>query len=130
MRVSFPSIANAGAIDNIPISYSIYHGIEEETNNYTVAWQPGKLTIEPRRFTLTTASATKEYDDTPLVEHGVTISGDELAKGHVYHRYADTDPINAGKYENKTSIRIFDKSDVDVTDLGYEIQYPICPRYT
>ena len=43
--------------------------------------QGGRLEITPRTVTLTSASATREYNGEPLVAHGVTVSGDGWAEG-------------------------------------------------
>ena len=43
----------------------------------------GSLTINPREVTLTSESATKEYDGTPLTRPDVTVSGDGFVDGEV-----------------------------------------------
>ena len=43
----------------------------------------GSLTIDPRTVTLTSESATKEYDGTPLTRPDVTVSGDGFVEGEV-----------------------------------------------
>lgn len=41
----------------------------------------GKLTINPRKVTLTSASASKEYDGTPLTNKTVSVTGDGFVTG-------------------------------------------------
>ncbi|MGM9619258.1 MAG: S-layer homology domain-containing protein [Oscillospiraceae bacterium] len=48
---------------------------------FAVKTQAGKLTIDKRQVTLTSASATKEYDGIPLTNSEVTVSGDGWADG-------------------------------------------------
>ena len=51
------------------------------TAQFDVKTENGKLTIDKRTVTLTSASANKVYDGTPLTKHEVTVSGDGFAKG-------------------------------------------------
>lgn len=123
ISLKFPSQVDAGAIDNMPTLYSILEGEKNVTSNYNITWQCGKLTVTPRKIVVTTPNATKVYDDKPFYDHNANVSGDGLAEGHIFHYYLGSSPINAGKYENKVTIRIFDKADNEVTNRGYEIKY-------
>ena len=51
------------------------------TKQFTVNTQAGKLTVQPREITLTSASDEKEYDGTALTNDEVTVSGDGFADG-------------------------------------------------
>ena len=51
------------------------------TSQFTVKTQSGSLTISKRSVTLTSASATKEYDGTPLTNSNVSVTGDGFAAG-------------------------------------------------
>ena len=51
------------------------------TDQFSVKTLDGKLTIEKRTVTLTSATASKPYDGTPLTNHEVTVSGDGFAAG-------------------------------------------------
>ena len=57
------------------------------TDQFLVKHQPGKLTIKPRTVTLTSGSANKEYDGTPLTNSTVTVGGDGwvYGEGATYH---------------------------------------------
>lgn len=51
-------------------------GIGNYTGEFSRDYQ-----ITPRNVTLTSATASKEYDGTPLTKHEVTVSGDDFAQG-------------------------------------------------
>lgn len=51
------------------------------SSQFNVKVKQGTLEITPRTVTLTSASATREYNGEPLVAHGVTVSGDGWAEG-------------------------------------------------
>ncbi|OUO58317.1 InlB B-repeat-containing protein [Olsenella sp. An270] len=51
------------------------------TDQFVVKTQAGKLTIEKRQVTLTSATDSKVYDGKPLTNDGVTVSGDGWATG-------------------------------------------------
>jgi hypothetical protein len=51
------------------------------TKQFTVTTANGELKINKRPITLTSSSATKEYDGTPLTNDEVIVSGDGLAEG-------------------------------------------------
>ena len=51
------------------------------TNQFSVTTEDGTLTIQPRRVTLSSADAWKEYDGTPLTADEVTVTGDGFAEG-------------------------------------------------
>ena len=51
------------------------------TDQFSVKNQPGKLTINPRTVTLTSADASKEYDGLPLTNHNVAVTGDGWVDG-------------------------------------------------
>lgn len=51
------------------------------TNEFDVDAFPGRLIINKRNVTLTSATRDKEYDGTPLFDHTVTVGGDGFANG-------------------------------------------------
>ena len=55
----------------------------ENFSKVTFVVTDGSLTIDPRTVTLTSESATKEYDGTPLTRPDVTVSGDGFVEGEV-----------------------------------------------
>ena len=52
-----------------------------DTNNYTVKFVDGSLTINKRKVTLTSATDSKVYDGTELTSKDVAVSGDGSADG-------------------------------------------------
>ena len=50
------------------------------TNVKFVVAEDGKLTIQPRQITMTSADAKKPYDSKPLIAHEVTVEGDGFVK--------------------------------------------------
>ncbi len=51
------------------------------TDLYQISYNYGKLTINKRSVTLTSESASKVYDGTPLTKHEVKVTGDGFADG-------------------------------------------------
>lgn len=51
------------------------------TSQFNVNTEDGKLTINPRKVTLTSASDSKEYDGTPLTNKTVNVTGDGFVDG-------------------------------------------------
>ena len=56
-------------------------GNKDVTSNYEISYDCGKLTINPRKVTLTSASDSKKYDGTALTNGTVTVSGDGFVGG-------------------------------------------------
>jgi len=54
---------------------------EDVTSNYYISYKDGTLTINKRSVTLTSASASKVYDGTPLTKPEVTVGGDGFVDG-------------------------------------------------
>ncbi len=69
---------------NVVRSYKVMRGGADVTGNYTFANSvDGKLTILPRTVTLTSETASKEYDGTPLTRPDVSVTGDGFVSGEV-----------------------------------------------
>ena len=69
---------------NVVKSYAVKRGETDVTKNYTFGNSiDGKLTINPRPVTLTSETASKEYDGTPLTKPDVTVGGDGFVAGEV-----------------------------------------------
>ena len=65
-------------------SYVVMRGDVDVTGNYTFGNSiDGKLTINKRTVTLTSETASKEYDGTPLTMPDVTVTGDGFVAGEV-----------------------------------------------
>ena len=69
---------------NVVKSYAVKRGETDVTKNYTFGNSiDGKLTINPRKVTLTSETASKEYDGTPLTRPDVDVTGDGFVAGEV-----------------------------------------------
>ena len=69
---------------NVVKSYKVMRGDVDVTGNYTFTDSvDGKLTINKRTVTLTSETASKEYDGTPLTKPVVTVGGDGFVAGEV-----------------------------------------------
>ena len=69
---------------NVVTSYKVMRGNVDVTGNYIFTdSKDGKLTITPREVTLTSETASKEYDGTPLTRPVVTVGGDGFVAGEV-----------------------------------------------
>lgn len=68
----FPTIKNVGEI-NVTVKASMA--------NYSDATAEYTLKVTPRPVTITSGSATKMYDGTPLIKHEVTYGGDKFVDG-------------------------------------------------
>ena len=69
---------------NVVKSYKVMRGDVDVTGNYTFGNSiDGKLTINKRTVTLTSETASKEYDGTPLTKPDVAVTGDGFVDGEV-----------------------------------------------
>ena len=69
---------------NVVKSYKVMRGGADVTGNYTFTDSvDGKLTILPRTVTLTSETASKEYDGMPLTRPDVSVTGDGFVSGEV-----------------------------------------------
>lgn len=124
---------------------------KEVTKNYEVSYAYGKLTVTKRPIKITTVSATKVYDGTPLdptlyESYTVTSTANPaLSPILAPDQSAEVDFLNTvtdvGSVKNKVAVRIYADADTEkATDLSanYEISYeygtlsitPIQVRYT
>ena len=124
---------------------------KEVTKNYEVSYAYGKLTVTKRPIKITTVSATKVYDGTPLdptlyESYTVTSTANPaLSPILAPDQSAEVDFLNTvtdvGSVKNEVAVRIYADADTEkATDLSanYEISYeygtlsitPIQVRYT
>ena len=86
---AFTGNATVSATDARATSYPMgltagnFENKNENFSKVTFIVTDGSLTINPRTVTLTSESATKEYDGTPLTRPDVTVSGDGFVEGEV-----------------------------------------------
>lgn len=73
---------------------------KDVTGYYDISYEDGFLTIKPRSVTLTSASASKPYDGTPLTKDTVTVGGDGFADGEGATYNVTGTITNVGETEN------------------------------
>jgi hypothetical protein len=111
-----PSVKNAGEnVDSIAVSYTL-------NPNYDVTVVLGKLTIKKRHVTLTSASATKVYDGTPLTNDTVKVGGDGFAPDEGFIFTVNGTQTNAGSSKNAFTYVL--KASTD-TAANYIIDAPV-----
>lgn len=57
---------DVGVSENYVSEFSVTDGVRDVTGNYVFTFYPGELTVTPRRLTVRSFSATKDFDGTPL----------------------------------------------------------------
>ena len=88
---------------------------------FAIALFGGEIALNRTRLTLTTDSAEKLYDASPLTADGWEVSG-ELNPGHTATVEITGSRTNAGESENKATLTILDEAGEDVTS-EYKIKY-------
>ncbi len=73
---------------------------KDVTSYYDISYEDGKLTINKRSVTLTSESASKVYDGTPLTKHEVKVTGDGFADGEGATYKVTGTITNVGETEN------------------------------
>ena len=90
------SITNFGTVDNVVTGYKVMRGDVDVTNNYTFGESgKGTLTIKKRTVTLTSETASKVYDGTPLTRPNVAVAGDGFVEGEATDIRATGSILNA-----------------------------------
>ena len=75
-------------------------GGNDVSNQFAVSTQEGTLIINKRSVTLTSESASKQYDKTPLERPDVTVTGDGFVEGEVTEIKATGSVTNVGSATN------------------------------
>ncbi|MBR1973298.1 MAG: hypothetical protein IKA33_01300, partial [Candidatus Methanomethylophilaceae archaeon] len=76
------TITDYGTTDNVVTSVKVMRGDVEVTGSYTFGTHvKGTLEVTKRSVTLTSESASKFYDGTPLTDHNVIVGGDGFVDG-------------------------------------------------
>ena len=99
-------------------SYSIIDADGKDvTEQYGVISNIGTLTIMPRIIKISTSSADKQYDGTPLSSSAWKHESGELLPGHKLSAKCITEEIDVGSFENKADVWIHDEKGNDVSEL-------------
>ena len=75
-------ITKWGEAENVFSARVIDSKKRDVTANYAITYSYGKLTVTKRKISVTTQSAEKQYDGTPLTADGCDVSEGSLADGH------------------------------------------------
>ena len=108
---------------NVVKSYKVMRGGADVTGNYTFTDSvDGKLTILPRTVTLTSETASKEYDGMPLTRPDVSVTGDGFVSGEVTGITAtgSVTYVSDGTVENTityTTGAAFREANYDITEI-------------
>ncbi|MCR5115584.1 MAG: hypothetical protein K6A95_07930 [Bacteroidales bacterium] len=77
-----------GTSDNVPSNAVIIRGTTDVTDNYNITYHNGTLEVTKRDVTLTSETASKFYDGTPLERPVVTVTGSGFVAGEVTNIHA------------------------------------------
>lgn len=89
------------------------------TSYYDISYEDGTLTINKRSVTLTSETASKAYDGTPLTRPNVTVGGDGFVKGEVTDIKAtgSVTHVSEGEVTNTIEYTPTDKFKADNYDI-------------
>ena len=107
-----PSITNAG---------KLWVEAKTENPNYKDATVAYTLEVTKLEITLTSGSASKEYDGKPLTKPGVVISGDKFIEDEVTDIQATGTITNVGSVDNTIKIVATDKFNENNYAIKYEL---------
>lgn len=114
---------DAGSSDN-NFTVTISADGKDVTNNYDISTEYGTLTVHRRAITITTESAEKIYDGTPLTAAGFEITSGALLDGHVLDAFTDGAITIAGKTANGLTYNVKDVEGNDILyNYGITIEY-------
>ena len=115
---------NAGyyTVEIIPEETKVFYGDIDVTHHYNINYVNSLITVNRRPIIVTTNSATREYDGTPLIDETVTAEG--LISGHTDKVKFGENNVNVGRYTNRCEYSIFDRDGEDVT-----ANYAITPNF-
>lgn len=90
---------------------------KDVTSYYDISYEDGKLTINKRSVTLTSETASKIYDGTPLTKPEVTVGGDGFVEGEVTDIKATGTITDVGTVTNTIEYAATDKFKTDNYDI-------------
>ena len=111
-KSEIPSITNAG---------ELWVEAKTENPNYKDATVAYTLEVTKLEITLTSGSASKEYDGKPLTKPGVVISGDKFIEDEVTDVQAIGTITNVGSVDNTIKIVATDKFNENNYAIKYEL---------
>ena len=90
---------------------------KDVTSYYDISYEDGTLTINKRSVTLTSETASKVYDGTPLTKPEVTVTGDGFVEGEVTDIKATGTITDVGTVTNTIEYAATDKFKTDNYDI-------------
>lgn len=90
---------------------------KDVTGYYDISYEDGTLTINKRSVTLTSETASKVYDGTPLTKPNVTVDGDGFVEGEVTDIKATGTITDVGTVTNTIEYAATDKFKTDNYDI-------------
>lgn len=90
---------------------------KDVTGYYDISYEDGTLTINKRSVTLTSETASKVYDGTPLAKPEVTVTGDGFVEGEVTDIKATGTITDVGTVTNTIEYAATDKFKTDNYDI-------------
>ena len=90
---------------------------KDVTSYYDISYEDGTLTINKRSVTLTSETASKVYDGTPLTKPNVTVDGDGFVEGEVTDIKATGTITDVGTVTNTIEYAATDKFKTDNYDI-------------
>ena len=111
------TITNVGEVPNtVTCTVTDTATGEDVTRLYSFSYDLGTLRVIPRDITLSSASADKEYDGTPLEgDPEVTADLGSLVPGHTLEAYASASITGVGSVPNTIYATIYDADGMNVT---------------
>ena len=105
---------------------------KDVTSYYDISYEDGKLTINKRSVTLTSASDSKVYDGTPLTNDNVTVGGEGFATGEGATYDVTGTITNVGTKENAFTYTLNDNTNADnytITKTEGKLEITEAPTY-
>ncbi len=114
-------ITDAGTQQNYVSELNISDGERDVTENYSVSYFYGNLSVSPRLIAVRSGSAAKDYDGTPLTcdEYDI-VSATQPVEGHVLTVVISGTRTEPGESENVIAEVIVSEGDRNVT-LNYNV---------
>ena len=103
---------NAGSYD-MNITPADFKNISKNFTNVKFVIEDGKLVIEKRNVTLTSASAERVYDGKALTNDTVKVSGDGFVLGEGATYSVTGSQLDAGESDNAFTYKLFDNTSAD-----------------
>ena len=115
-------LTEVGTLDNNADVFVYDTAGVDVSSQYQITVRPGKLSVSPRSLYITTGSAKRSYDGTPLVNDTWTITSGALNSGETISLVGVTEVTEIGKTPNQLTFVIRDASGRDITDR-YDIRF-------